>query len=384
MRITAVRPRIVANTWKNWVLVELETDQGLTGLGEATLEHRTRTVATAIEELAPKIVGYPVESVNDLFGRMVRETYTPGILVHTVLSGYETALWDLLGQAVGRPLTELFGGTVRERIPSYANGWYRVERTPKAFADAAMGAASLGYRALKFDPFGAGSGELSGPERHHALSLVQAVREAVPPEVDLIVEGHGRLTYGSALWVAEALQPFHPLWYEEPLRADDTRNLGPLLRRSPVPIGVGERAVTLSDFRALLDLGPVGVLQPDVVHVGGLTAARKIAALAEAYGTPVAFHNAQGPISTAASLVLAAVTPNAWLQEYFADFDPDWTHTLVEPPITLDADGFLRPPGGPGLGVRLRMDIAEAHPYDPLSAQNLYAEGWQLRKGRHD
>lgn len=383
MHVTGVRARVVANTWKNWVFVELQTDEGLTGVGEATLEHRTRAVVAAIEELAPKIVGQPIESVNDLAGRMIRETYTPGILVHTVLAGYETALWDLLGQSLGRPLTDLFGGPVRTRIGAYANGWYRVERTPDAFASAAMAAAERGYLALKFDPFGAGSGQLTGPEKRHALSLVSAVRDAVPPEVDLIVEGHGRLTYQSALSIADALAPFHPLWFEEPLRADDTHNLGPLLTRSPVPIGVGERAVTLAEFRALLDTGPIGVLQPDVVHVGGLTASRKIAALAEAYNTPVAFHNAQGPVSTAASLILSAVTPNAWLQEYFADFDPDWTQALTTPPILLEEDGTLSVPKENGLGVRLATDIVDAHPYDPLSAQNLYAADWQLRKGRH-
>lgn len=380
MKVAEVRSRIVGNTWKNWLLVEVVTDSGAVGVGEATLEHRTLAAREAVGELAHKLVGRPIEAINDLVERMRRETYTPGILVNTVLSGMETALWDLLGQALGVPVTTLFGGALRSEVRAYANGWYRVERRPEAFAEAARAAAAHGYSALKFDPFGSAKGPLDGPELALCLAIARAVREAVGPAVDLIVEGHARLTYASALYAAEGLAEIRPLWYEEPLRADDLNNLEALCRRSPVPIGVGERAVALAEFKALLDHGPIGVLQPDVVHVGGLMAARQIAALADAYDVPVAFHNPQGPFSTAASLQLAAVVPNAWVQEYFADFDPPWTRALTDPAIVL-RDGMLQVPTGPGLGVRLVAGVADAHPYSAENAQHLFSAGWERRRG---
>lgn len=380
MKVAEVRTRVVGNTWKNWVFVEVVAEDGRIGVGEATLEHRTRALVEAVDELAPKVLGCEVGAINDLVERMRRETYTPGILVNTVLSGIEIALWDLLGQDLGVNVTTLFGGTLRTEVRAYANGWYRVARTPDAFAEAALRALSLGYRALKFDPFGAAKGALTTEERRRSMDLVRAVRAAVGPDVDLIVEGHGRLCYASALSIADELAEVRPLWYEEPLRADDLQNLRDLCRRSPVPIGVGERAVDLSAFRALLDAGPIGVLQPDVVHVGGLSAACRIATLADAYNVPVALHNAQGPVSTAASLCVAAVCPNAWVQEYFADFDPAWTKALTEPAV-VQRDGFLAVPTGPGLGVRLAASVADAHPYGADRAQNLYAEGWETRRG---
>jgi galactonate dehydratase len=381
MRIVQVEPLVVANTWKNWVFVLLSTDEGYVGVGEATLEHRTQAVTVMVRELAPKVVGLSPEDPAVLVERLRRETYTPGIDVHTVLAGYEMAMWDLVGKMTARPLYRLFGGALRLSVRAYANGWYRVPRTPEAFYEAARQVRSMGYTAVKFDPLGTAQHVLSPQEERLATELTQAVRQAMGEDGDIIVEGHGRLCWASALRLAERIAPFRPLWYEEPVAAHDSEGLKHFTRLSPVPAGVGERAVTLSEFRALLDLGPLGVLQPDVVHVGGMLRARQVAALAEAYGVPVAFHNAQGPITAAASLHLAATTPNAWLQETFADFDPPWTRSLVRPPLSRQGDS-LAVPQGPGLGVDLDLEIAKEHPYDPASAQNLYAEGWHLRQGQ--
>ncbi len=383
MRITKVECHVIGNSWKNWVLVRMLTDAGLEGVGEATLEHRTRAVAEAVKELTPQVMGRDPADIEDLVVTLRRDTYTPGILVNSVLSGFETAMWDILGQYHREPVYRLLGGAVRPSIPVYANGWYRVERRPEEFAEAAELALDQGFLAVKFDPFGAGRGRLSEDAFRLSLSLVEAVSaRAEARGADIIIEGHARFDIATAKRIARVIRDYHPLWFEEPCYAADLRGLRELRQGTEIAIAAGERLVHLSDFRHLLEAGEVDIVQPDPAHVGGILAARKIAAVAESFSRYCTFHSPLSPVTTAVAMQLAAVCPNCDIQEDFDPFNAAWTRDIFGAPPPL-VEGALALPGEPGIGVHVNWDAARQHPYDPDARQRLFEPGWERRQGRH-
>ncbi|WAH35190.1 mandelate racemase/muconate lactonizing enzyme family protein [Alicyclobacillus dauci] len=382
MKIADVRSHIVGNKWKNWIIFEVTSDEGISGFGEATLEHRTMGLVKTLEDLKPDIIGTNIWYSNSIIEKIRRETYTPGILINTLLAGVEAALLDLQGKVSGLNVTQLLGGSLRPKVRVYANGWYRVKRTPEGFSRAAQAVIDKGYTALKFDPFGSSQYTLTFQELKESLEIIRAVRETAGNGIDLIIEGHARFYFATAYEIAKRIADFGVLWFEEPVLPYDLHGLREIIHKSPVPIGTGERLFRLEDFREVLECGPLAVIQPDIVHVGGLRPAQKIAALAESFGVPVAFHNPQGPISSIESILLSSVCPNSFIQEYFGDFDEEWTKGLISPEICVK-NGYIDVTTAPGLGIEFCRSTASQHPYNPMNRQNLFGSDWQLRKGRN-
>jgi galactonate dehydratase len=382
VRISDVKVYIMGSAWRNFVFARVRTDEGLEGVGEARPVNREEAVAAYLDAIAHRyVLGSDPFNVEDLVARVVRDDYeVPGATEMTALAIVEMACWDIAGKAAGQPVYRLLGGACRDRIKAYANGWYQVARTPREFAEAARRAVARGYRALKFDPFGAGAGELTREEHRRSVGLVEAVREAVGPDVELFVEMHGRFTAAQAIALARDLEGAAPGWLEEPVPPDHAAALAKVAAHTGLPIATGERLHTLAGFRDLFALGAADIVQPDPGHCGGLLATKKIAAMAEAYGVLVAPHNVGGSVSTAAALHLAACIPNLKIQEYFNDFDEPFISDAAPglPPVV---DGWFALPAGPGLGVAFNEELVLAHPYRRQHF-NLFADDWQRRQAR--
>jgi galactonate dehydratase len=339
------------------------TDALLGYLAEAVPRHVLGSDPFAIESL--------VKRMRDGDYARADEIAMSGIAV------IETACWDIVGKALGQPVYRLLGGPVHERVKAYANGWYTVERTPEEFHVAARRVVERGYRALKLDPFGAGRYELERDELVRSISLVEAVRDAVGPEVDVLVEMHGRFTPAQAVALARELEPFVPGWIEEPVPPENLKALAKVARKVNLPVATGERIHNRLEFRELFELQAADVVQPDPTMCGGILETKKIAAWAESYYVLLAPHNVGGPVSTAACLHLAATVPNFKIQEHFNDFAEEWVKE-VAPGNPEVVDGYFALPDGPGLGVTLNEDLVREHPRVE-ERFDLFAEDWHLR-----
>jgi galactonate dehydratase len=303
-----------------------------------------------------------------------------GEIVMSGIACVEMACWDIVGKALGQPVWRLLGGKVRENVKAYANGWYTVERTPQDFHDAARVVVERGYKALKLDPFGPGKSELEYEERSRSIALVEAVRDAIGPSSELLVEMHGRFAPHEALRIAKMLEPFEPSWIEEPVPPDNLASLAIVSRGTTLPIATGERIHDRTEFRELFELQASAIIQPDIGHLGGILETRKLAATAETHHVLVAPHNVGGPVLTAANLHLAACTTNFKIQEYFNDFaDADIVKCAPGQPQVVD--GYFSIPEGPGLGVSLDLDYVAEHP-TKRAHFDLFAENWQYRGTR--
>ena len=379
MKIVGITPHFIGNNWKDWLWVRVDTDEGVHGVGEGTVNVFSRTVETAIRELEERIAGHDPFEIEALLIATQRDVYTDGGQVHgAAVAAVEMACWDIMGKALDTPVHRLLGGRLRDRVRAYANGWYTVDRTPAAFAGAARRVVDLGFTAMKFDPFGAAWMAQSGYEEDLSISLVEAVREEVGASVDLMIEAHGRFGVSSALRIAERLAPFRPAWFEEPISHHNIPMLTSIAQRSPVPVAAGESFSSPQQFAELLAGGAVGIVQPEPVHLGGLWRTRQVAALAEASHAVVAPHNAQGPICSAVSSQLGACVPNFYVQESFDIFNEDWTRDLVHPPISV-VDGYVEVPEGPGLGIEIDWDRVESHASRRPHSLELFADGWERR-----
>jgi galactonate dehydratase len=292
----------------------------------------------------------------------------------------EMACWDIVGKALNQPVYRLLGGAVHDRIKAYANGWYTVESNPEEFAAAARRVVARGYRAARLDPFGAGFYELERAEKLRSISLVEAVRSAVGPDFEILIEMHGRFSPAVAIEIAQELAPFDPAWIEEPVPPENLRALKKVADAVRLPIATGERLHTRFDCRELFELQACDIVQIDPSHFGGILEARKLAAWAETYYMLMAPHNVCGPVATAAAVHLDACTPNFKIQEHFNDFVDGWVKSAVETYPEVK-DGYFELPQGPGLGVTLREDFIAEHP--PTGASlNLFEKDWHKRQGR--
>lgn len=382
MKIADVKVLTMGSAWRNFVFARVRTDDGLEGIGEARPVNREEAVAAYLEAIIHRyVLGTDPFNIEDLILRVVRDDFElPGATEMTALAIVEMACWDIIGKAVGQPVYRLLGGACRERIKAYANGWYTGERAPESFAQAARRVVARGYRALKLDPFGAGAGELERGEYVVSVSLVEAVRDAVGPDVEIFIEMHGRFTAAQAVALARDLERYAPGWIEEPVPPDQSAALAHVAARTTIPIATGERLHTRAAFRDLFALGAADIIQADLTHCGGILETKKIAAQAETHGLLMAPHNVGASVSTAAALHLAACTPNVKIQEYFNDFaEPFVKASAAGLPEVVD--GCFPLPTGPGLGVQLQEDVVEAHPYRRQHF-NLFSEDWHRRQAK--
>jgi galactonate dehydratase len=383
MKITNVTPLVLGTAWRNLTFVKVETDEGLTGVGEARSLNKDDALLGYLNEAVPRyVLGADPFEIERLVQGMYRGDFgRAGEIAMTGIAVIEMACWDIMGKALNQPVYRLLGGAVRERIPAYANGWYTVERTPQEFHAAACRAVAKGYQALKFDPFGAGLYELGRAEKLRTIALVEAVRDAVGPDVEILVEMHGRFNPVTAVDMINALAPYQPGWFEEPVPPENLPALKKVcdaVSQKGIPIATGERIHTLYEYRELFELRAADIIQPDITHLGGLLNTKKLAAWADAYYILVAPHNVGGPVSTAAALHLAACTPNFKIQEHFNDFcEPYVKQAAPGNPEVLD--GCFPLPSGPGLGVTLDEEIFRAHPKQAVHF-NLFKEDWHKRQ----
>jgi galactonate dehydratase len=384
LRIAEVTPMVMGTAWRNLTIVRVRSDEGLEGVGEVRMVNQTRAVLGYLDHAIPTyVLGADPFEIEALVQRMWRGDYErAGGTAMSGIAAVEIACWDIVGKALGQPVHRLLGGAVRSRIKAYANGWYTTERTPEQFHAAAARVVERGYRALKLDPFGAGSYELEPGERRRAIALVEAVRDAIGPDAELLVEMHGRFTPATAIAIARELEPFAPSWIEEPVPPENLAALEKVSRRVSIPVATGERIHVRHEFRELLERQAADVLQPDVTTVGGILEARKIAAWAESHYVLVAPHNVGGPISTAAALQLAACTPNFKIQEHFNDFAEAYVKQAA-PGVPEVVDGHFAVPEAPGLGVTLDEDVVRSHPMREIHF-DLFAEDWQFRQAERD
>lgn len=383
MKVTHIETFVVGTDWRNLTICRVHTDEGLTGLGESRIPNHAQALVGYLQVAAERhLVGRDPFDTESLVMRMRRDDYSrPGEIMSSGMAMLEMACWDIVGKALQQPVYRLLGGAVRDRIKAYANGWYRVERTPEQFHQAAKAVVAKGYRALKFDPFGPGYYEIDWAEQRRVVALVEAVRDAIGADVEILLEMHGRFSPVQAVKIITLLEPYGLGWAEEPVPPE---NLAALARvRADVPgvtIATGERIHARHEFRELFELQAADVVQFDITHIGGLLEAKKLAAHADIHYVTIAPHNVGGQISTAANLHLAACTTNFRIQEYFNDFADPWVQETAPglPPVV---DGYFALPTAPGLGVELDLDVVGAHPYQATHF-NLFRDGWERRGQR--
>jgi galactonate dehydratase len=382
MKITRANTTVVGTPWRELVFLELETDTGLVGTSEVRMVSRTATVEACIHELAPRhVIGTDPFDVERLAWNIQRAEYDrPGEVSQSALASFDVACWDLIGQSLGVPIWKLLGGEFHARVSAYANGWYQSERDPAAIAVLARQVVARGYRGLKLDPFGHASAELDGPERRKAIQIVSAVRQAVGPDIKIMLEMHGRFTASTAAAVARLLEPFEPEWIEEPTPPENALAYRSVRSATHLPIATGERAHTMEDIRGFIEGGLVDVVQVDLTHFGGFLAMKRLAGWADAYGLLMAPHNVCGPVGTMANLHFAVATPNYKVLEHFNDFADSWVHELVDHSPRIDRqDGCFAAPHRPGLGLRLNHEVCAKHPRSGGRIK-LFEQGWERRR----
>lgn len=364
MKVTHLDVFPVGAGWRTWVFVRVGTDDGIVGWGEATMVFGDSAVLGAIEDLREFVIGIDPLRIEDFWSTRFYRTIFHGPAFYSALAGIEHALWDILGKSLNVPVYRLLGGAQRTRIRLYANTWFLGVRTPDEYARRARAVVDVGWDALKFDPLPGSLMAASREELRSATDKVRAVREAVGPDVDILIECHGRLSPESAIRLAGALEEFRPFWIEEPVPAHNALAMRKVKEHTTIPVATGERLSTRWGFREVLAIGAVDIIQPDMTQVGGLLEARRVAALAAMYGVTVAPHCPRGPIATAVGLQLAATTPNFLILEYPTDIGRvDWRQDLVVEPEKIDR-GHMTLPTAPGLGVELverelRKHVAE-------------------------
>lgn len=372
MKITDVKPYIVTAHNDNWVYVKVYTDEGITGVGECSLETREQTVMAAVLELKRYVIGMDPFETEKIFYLCFRDEYWgAGCVLTSALSAIDIALWDIKGKALGVPVYQLLGGKFRDKIRVYANRWFFGGDTPDKLARLAENTVKMGYTAMKWDPFYKAEHTISAKDMRGVVEQVKALRDAVGYDVDLIIEGHGRFTPYTALTIANELAPYKPFFFEEPVLPENFDALAQVKARSPIAVASGERWCTKSDFRAAIEAGAIDIAQPDLRVCGGITEGKKIASLCEANQIPVAPHNIHGQVGTAASMHFACSIPNALILEYSVE-EIEWKESLFDYQYK-PVDGYMYINDRPGLGIDFDEKIAEKHPFRNISmVQTLY------------
>lgn len=368
MKIAGMQVFVVDADWRDWIFVKIITDDGITGVGEATLPGQERAVVAALQDIKSYLLGKNPLQIENHWRNLYQSSFFRGVVFLAALGGVEMALWDIFGKALNVPIYTLLGGPCRNRMRCYTHiseetSGHSIEQR----VEEARAAVAEGWTALKWDPLPADFFlTLSPAQMRYVVRQIQAVREAVGDDVELLIECHGRLDATTAIHLAREIAPLHPLFLEEPTPPESLDALAHVAAHTPIPLAVGERVFTAAAFWEILDRQLVSYIQPDIIFVGGLLTCKKIAALAEARFVGVAPHNPHGPVCTAATLHLIANLPNFSIQEMPAD-DYLWSATwrdefLVDPEPVRVRQGYLQLPIAPGLGIELNEAAIARHP----------------------
>ena len=355
MKITRLTPYIVP---PRWLFLKIETDEGLIGWGEPVLEGRAHTVATAVDELSDYLVGKDPLQIEKHWQAMYRGAfYRGGPILMSAIAGVDQALWDIKGKYHDAPVHQLLGGQVRDRIKVYA--WVGGDR-PADIVASAQQAIADGFSATKMNL----TEELQVVDHlskiDDAVERIASLRSAVGNKLDIAVDFHGRVHAPMAKVLIKAIEPYNPLFIEEPVLSEHLETMAQLRRNTHIPIATGERLYSRFDYKNLFTLGAADIIQPDLSHAGGITECKKIAAMAESWDLALAPHCPLGPIALAACLQIDAVSQNAFIQEQSQGIhynqSNDLTDYLSDPSVLHFSDGYVDIPQGPGLGININED----------------------------
>ncbi|MCH8037268.1 MAG: mandelate racemase/muconate lactonizing enzyme family protein [Proteobacteria bacterium] len=384
MKITDVETYVVGTPPPHegglyWVFLKLTTDSGIAGFGEAySVPFHPRVVAQMIEDVcARQVIGSDPFKIERLWRIVYSSGYTqrPDTSLMGVLSAIEMACWDIIGKELNKPVYELLGGQVHERLRSYTYLYpdsapdgtadTRVYTDPDAAAQKAADCVAQGFTAVKFDPVGPYTAfdprQLSLEALEHAERFTKTLREAVGGACDLLFGTHGQMTTSSAIRLAKRLEKFDPLWFEEPVPPGNVEEMARVARATSIPIATGERLATKYEFARVLATGAASILQMALGRVGGILEAKKIAGMAEAHYAQIAPHLYCGPIEAAANIQIGTCSPNFLIQECILTCGGFYAEILKSP--LQWQDGYIIPPTAPGIGVELDEAVAEANPY---------------------
>lgn len=389
MKIAEARTFVTANPpphvgGRYFIFVKLVTDGGVVGYGEAySAAFGPHLTARMIEDVAERyLIGHDPHDIETFFRRAYSSGFSqrPDPTLMGCVSALEMACWDIIGKEAGKPVYKLLGGKVHERlrsytylypatgsaVPSETDSERNVYNDPDLAAEAALACLAQGFDAVKFDPAGPytafGGHQPRQSDIDLSIRMVAAVREAVGRRADILFGTHGQFTPSGAIRMARALEPYDPLWFEEPVPPDSPEAMAQVARGTTIPIATGERLTTKYEFAQLLSLGAADIFQPNLGRSGGLLETKKIAAMAEAHHVQIAPHCYCGPIVAAANIQLAVTLPNFLILEAIRTFD-GFHARLLKQKIRWE-DGFVIPSREPGLGVELDERVAEAHPYE--------------------
>ena len=363
MKITRMDVYTVDAGWRNWIFVVLSTDNGYVGAGEATTVYNESLTLAALEDLREIVIGTDPRNIEAFWARMTKSLYWyyAHMVLYSAMAAIDHAMWDIVGKWLATPCYRLMGGAVRDSIRLYANTWFLGACTPEEYAQRAATVVAAGWDAIKWDPFPGSYMTLSSSEVDAAVENVRAVRDAVGPDIDLLIETHGRLNVESAVRAGRALEEFRPFWYEEPVLPNNPAVLRRVKEQVRIPIAGGERTAGRWGTLPFLSNGAMDIIQPDMTQAGGLSEVGKIAALAEMYGVLVAPHCPRGPVAVAAGVQLGACTRNFLILEYPTDMGGiPWRQDLIMEPEQI-VNGRMPLPDKPGLGVELNVKALVKH-----------------------
>ena len=382
MQITDIKTFLIhPGKAKNLCFVKIETDEGIYGWGECyTQSDRDVQITAHVDQLRRYLIGRDPTNIkhftqmafDDFAGRRGSMDY------YCAISGLEHAMWDIAGKAYGAPVHKLIGGACRDKIRVYANGWSGGNPTPDSLAERASEVIEAGFTALKFDPIpGRWRTYVSKDVEDAAVENVRAVREAVGPDVDILVEMHRRLAPMHAVRIAHEIERYRPFWYEEPILAENIPALASVRQKINIPVVTGEELYTKFEFREVFERQAADILNPDVCNVGGILELKEIAAMAEPYFVVISPHNFNSTtVGLAATIQVSAAIPNFLITEYFVNLE-ELGRDIAKKPFEVK-DGYIQIPDAPGLGIDLDEERLAAYPYKPFpprSPAQIWDEG---------
>lgn len=374
MKITAINTYLVR---PRWCFVEVETDAGITGWGEAVIEGKAATVQACVKEVTEYVIGKDPSHIEDIWNLLYRAAfYRGGPIIMSAIAGIDQALWDIKGKVFNAPVHQLIGGACRDRIKVYS--WIGGDR-PDDVAKAAKQKQDEGFSAIKMNA----TEELQIVDTYDkidaVLERVASIRETCGKKFGIAIDFHGRVHKPMAKVLAKKLEEFDPMFIEEPVLCEHMEEFIEISRATCIPIATGERLFSKYDFKRLLNAGGVSIIQPDLSHAGGITEVKKIAAMAEAYDVALAPHCPLGPVALAACLQVDAVSYNAYIQEQSMGIHYNVGKTVLDYVNNKEdfefVDGYVKMPVKPGIGVDVNKEL--------LIEENKTPHSWKNPVWRH-
>lgn len=368
MKITRIEPILVGAPTpgvgllsnRNYLFIKVHTDEGISGLGEATLESHDNSVLGALKDIECLVLGEDPTRIEYLTQKMVKQLFWKGgVIKGSAISGVELALWDILGKSLNMPVYKLIGGACRKKIRAYVNGWSGGSLDPAVVREKAQIAMAAGYDAFKFS-LALPVWQVNDPVNLRKIRLVsETIRETVGSDALIMYDGHGRYDADMAIKIGRIFEELDFFFFEEPCQPEDEEGLAKVTARLDIPVATGERLSFLPEFKRLLTRNCASIIQPDIGHSCGFGTALKAAHLAEAFNAFVAPHGPMSPVVTTVSMHLDAVIPNFLIQERL--FLNDWRNNVITEPIKVK-DGFMELNDKPGWGIELDEELCKAHP----------------------